>query len=390
LQAAVSYLSKDRGAPRTFKAGVSLHSHTNHSRESLDFIRIYAQKHPVMRWIFAKQEENCRRAKFSLDLDNAYWTPPLTARLAHDLEKKQIEDLDLQPWVSISDHDNIEAPMLLRVVPEIRRIPVSVEWTAPFGKAVFHLGIHNLPSARGQEIMDTLSAFTRAESHDESRLTELLAMLAEIPTVLLIFNHPLWNLNCIPDKEFKAELDRFLQVNNGFFHAFELNGLRSHHENQDAVDLATRWKQLIISGGDRHGREPNANLNLTNAQDFNEFVYEIRNERRSHILFMPQYEEPLALRFYQTFLDAIGECTDYPEGMQRWDERTFHPDATGIPTPISQLWRPKNRPPALLETILSWAQVVKQEPVRGALRALFGKGEYEVRIGSNGEQEALP
>jgi len=97
------------------------------------------------------------------------------------------------------------------------------------------------------------------------------------------------------------------------------------------------------------------------------------------------------LRFYQTFLDAIGECRDYPEGMQRWDERTFHPDASGTPAPISQLWRPvPNRPPALLETILSWAQVVKNEPVRGALRVLFGRGEYEVRLGPNGEQEALP
>jgi hypothetical protein len=35
--------------------------------------------------------------------------------------------------VSITDHDNIKAPMLLRTVPSARQIPVSVEWSAPYG-----------------------------------------------------------------------------------------------------------------------------------------------------------------------------------------------------------------------------------------------------------------
>ena len=39
--------------------------------------------------------------------------------------------------------------MLLRTVPSSRHIPVSVEWTVPFGATAFHLGIHNLPSATG-------------------------------------------------------------------------------------------------------------------------------------------------------------------------------------------------------------------------------------------------
>ena len=59
--------------------------------------------------------------------------------------------------VSVSDHDNIKAPMLLRTVPSARQIPVSVEWSAPYGGIQdFHLGIHNLPSARAHEWMATL------------------------------------------------------------------------------------------------------------------------------------------------------------------------------------------------------------------------------------------
>ena len=101
------------------------------------------------------------RYGFKLDYAAAYWTPPLTPRLAFDLESKQIEKLGVAPLVSITDHDNITAPMLLRTVAAARHIPVSVEWSAPyFGpdggcEQSFHLGIHNLPSDTGAEWMRT-------------------------------------------------------------------------------------------------------------------------------------------------------------------------------------------------------------------------------------------
>ena len=88
-------------------------------------------------------------------------------KLAFDLESRQVEKLDLAPMVSITDHDNINAPMLLRTVPSARQIPVSVEWTAPYGNQSFHLGIHNLPSAKATSWMDTL-----AELHGQSRRCE--------------------------------------------------------------------------------------------------------------------------------------------------------------------------------------------------------------------------
>ena len=47
--------------------------------------------------------------------------------------------------VSITDHDDINAPMLLRSLESaLGAIPVSVEWTVPFHETSFHIGIHNL------------------------------------------------------------------------------------------------------------------------------------------------------------------------------------------------------------------------------------------------------
>jgi hypothetical protein len=72
---------------------------------------------------------------------------------------------------------------------------------------------------------------------------------------------------------------------------------------------------LLISGGDRHGVEPNANINLTNATSFNEFVHEVRKERRSNVLFMPQYAEPWKHRILQSTMDAIRDYPEFPAGL---------------------------------------------------------------------------
>src|SRR5260370_9947172 len=89
--------------------------------------------------------------------------------------------------------------MLLRSVPSARHIPVSVEWTVPFGATSFHLGIHNLPSATGTEGMNRLEIFTSTPTSEASRpqLTPILAELPNLPNVLLIFTHPLWDLHRI-------------------------------------------------------------------------------------------------------------------------------------------------------------------------------------------------
>jgi hypothetical protein len=204
---------------------------------------------------------------------------------------------------------------------------------------------------------------------DDRAVCEMLGELHSQPSLLIVLNHPMWNLYALPEQDFDFELDRFLENAGHFLHAFELNGLRGREENQRVADLAAKWNQVLISGGDRHGCEPNANLNLTRAEDFEEFISEIRNERRSTVLFMPQYEEPMALRVWQNFLDVIREYPDFPEGQRKWDERTFHPNPAGEIVPVYKLW--PNGTPSLFRKLFAVALLLEHRQIRDTMRGLI-------------------
>jgi hypothetical protein len=134
-------------------------------------------------------------------------------------------------------------------------------------------------------------------------------------------------------------------------HAVELNGLRDAEENRATMRLARETEHLMISGGDRHGLEPNANINLTRATNFTDFVQEIRVERRSHIHFMDQYLEPWRRRIWQSTLNAVTDFPQFSPGWQRWDERAFHPDAEGVMRSLCELWPDGKAPLALMTAI---------------------------------------
>ena len=169
--------------------------------------------------------------------------------------------------------------------------------------------------------MARFEAFTATPVEDRStasyaaQLTDMLSELHEIPNVLIIFNHPLWDLYRIGDDHHRVLVNDFLAVHGQFIHALELNGLRNWKENREVATLAANWNQLVISGGDRHGIEPNANINLTHATSFNEFVHEVRRDRQSHVLFMPQYAEPWKHRILQSTLDAIRNYPHFPDRL---------------------------------------------------------------------------
>ena len=333
----LSYLWRDKDAAKGFRTGVSLHSHTNQSQETLDFLANFGNQYPVMRPVLARIERRAEQVHgLRIDYAASYWTPPMTPKLAFDLETRQIENLDLAAMVSLSDHDNIKAPMLLRTVASARQIPVSVEWSAPYGEQSFHLGVHNLPSARAAEWMQTLAGYTANPS--DRRLTEILQALDEEPNVLVVFNHPMWDLYLIGQERHQFLVNEFLQKNGNYLHALELNGLRHWDENRSVRRLAEMWNMVLISGGDRHGVEPNANINLTNATSFTEFVHEIRRQRKSHVLFMPQYAEPWKYRLLQSTIDAVRHYPEFPQGSRTWDERVYHPDSNGVMRPLSELW----------------------------------------------------
>jgi hypothetical protein len=367
----ISYLWRDKLAPQGFRSGVSLHSHTNQSHETLDFLANFGNQYPVMRPLLARLERRSERMHgLRIDYAASYWTPPMTPRLAFDLESRQIEKLDLEPMVSITDQDNITAPMLLRTIASARRIPVSVEWSAPYGEQSFHLGVHNLPSARATEWMETLANYTAHPS--DKRFTEILRALHEDPNVLVVFNHPLWDLYLIGKEKHQFLVNEFLQKNGNYLHALELNGLRNWDENRAVRQLAEQWNMLLISGGDRHGVEPNANLNLTNAANFTEFVHEVRREKKSDVLFMPQYAEPWKHRLLQSTIDAIRHYPEFPQGSRTWDERVYHPDANGVARPLSELW-PNGQPPRVMSFLLGAVQLMGAAPVSGGLRMAWSE-----------------
>jgi hypothetical protein len=379
----ISYLWRDEKAASGFRTGVSLHSHTNQSQETLDFLANFCNQYPWARPMIARMERDSQeRHGVRINYSASYWTPPMTPKLAFDLESQQIEGLDVAPMVSISDHDNIKAPMLLRTVPSARSIPVSVEWSAPYGGIQsFHLGVHNLPSARAAEWMAILSDFTAKPS--DAGLTEILAALHQEPNVLVVFNHPLWDLYLVGQKRHQFLVNEFIQRNGIYLHALELNGLRHWDENRAVRRLAAQWDMVLISGGDRHGVEPNANINLSNATSFTEFVHEIRKQKKSNVLFMPQYAEPWKHRILKSTLDAIRNYPEFPQGSRTWDERVYHPDAKGVVRPLSELW-PDGRAPRALRWALSMIQLLGKGPVSGGLRYAWNDAQkLRLALGEN-------
>jgi hypothetical protein len=375
---------KDTGVAERYRTGVSLHSHTSCSEESLKFVHMFVEMLPSAGLVLRRYERRCKQNHgLTLDFERAFWRPPMLPKMAFELEAGQIRGMGLDPLVSITDHDTIEAPMLLRTVPSARHIPVSVEWSAPFGDTEFHLGIHNLPSAEGPEWMRRFTEFTAEalkarESIEEefgARVdamdAELIAMVRELdatPGVLVVFNHPVWDLHKVGEAVHRREVVRFIAAIGSAVHALELNGLRHAKENREVMRLARETGHVLISGGDRHGLEPNANVNLTNAKSFREFVDEVRIERQSHVLFMEQYAKPWEGRILQSTLNAVTDFPEFIEGWQRWDERAFHPDAQGNLRTLKQLWT-AGQAPLPLRLAIQVVKLGRSEFLRNGLSA---------------------
>ncbi len=378
----VSCIWKNPNSARDYRTGISLHSHTRHSKEKLQFIPAFTEKWPILQRILDRQY---RKSVVPVDFSRAYWTSPLTPKLAFEVEKDQLENvLDVAGLVSLTDHDSIQAPALLRLATETAEMPLSLEWSVPYCGTMFHLGIHNLPVGQAQDIAAALDQYTQRSSAQS--VTELLAMLHAFPEVLIVFNHPLWDLCGLGPQRHAMCLEQFLQQNNPFLHAFELNGMRTWGENKRVMPLGERWERPIVSGGDRHACEPSAAVNLSNAQSFAEFVHEIRKEQRSNVLFMQQYTDPMCVRVAHAVLDVIRYYPEYPEGSRRWDDRVFHPDKTGNGfLPISAFWK---APPPFVERIFSVFRLAENATVQWAAKRVYAD-EIDLHVLSDTPSEAI-
>jgi hypothetical protein len=132
----------------------------------------------------------------------------------------------------------------------------------------------------------------------------------------------------------------------------------------------------LISGGDRHGMEANANLNLTNVDTFAEFVEEIR-DGVSDIMFMPQYRESFRARMIETMCDIMRDYPDLPEGRRHWSDRVFYKQSDGVVRPLSAYWQ--GNEPWPVRWFAQGLRLVRSERVRSALRFAMADAQ-EVHI----------
>ena len=316
--------SAENLAPKA-KTGVSLHCHTEHSKEMLDFVPHYAAKLPIISYFWKKERDKYLEKEgksIEIPFSTGYWSPPLTAQGVYGIEKGQINDAGLDAIVSITDHDSIDAN--LKINAETENSPISLEWTVPFEYGFFHVGVHNLPKDRAVELTKTLLDYTFNEAkHSNEKLREMFLMLNELPGVLVILNHPLWDIEMVGKERHEVLLKDFIREHGRWIHAFEINGFRTWSENKAVIEMAEALGIPIATGGDRHGCKPNTVINLTNSQTFEEFVDEIRVEKRSEVVMMPEYRYPLHSRQLQSFSEILKLYPHFPEGRQKWFDRIF-------------------------------------------------------------------
>jgi hypothetical protein len=355
----------ERGLDRRFRTGVSLHSHTLHSRESLDFIYRAAEHSSPLAWVLRRGEARYYELSGeALDLRKGWWTPPLGPREAYDAEAAQIRELNLEPLVSLTDHDDIEAGMSLQAIDASLEVPISVEWTVPYRGTFFHVGVHNLAPANARSVMKRLSEFTANPEEDD--LAEIFEALAARPETLVILNHPFWDESGAGAYRHKKALLDLVACHRSSIHAFEINGLRPWRENRLTLQLAKEWDRPYISGGDRHILEPNTVLNLTRAASMSEFVAEVR-AGISSVLITPRYRESYALRIFHNMLDVFRTYEKHGRGWKDWADRVFYTMPGGNVCSLAEIWG-TNPPPAVL--LFSKAMRFAGQPaIRQALRA---------------------
>jgi hypothetical protein len=215
-----------------------------------------------------------------------------------------------------------------------------------------------MAAAHARSIMERMAEYTRNPGIQP--LGEFLEELDADRSVLIVFNHPLWDMAGIGHETTLASATRFLRMYGLRIHALEINGLRGWPENLGVVHLAQESGHPVVSGGDRHGLEPNATINLTRATNFAQFAQEIREERTSDIAILPQYGEPLCLRHLLTAWDAVRE---HPKlERQTWIARVFVRCEDGTERPLSYFWT--QGAPQWIDPCLSVIGVLASAPFR--------------------------
>lgn len=337
----ILFLKKGESLTHVAKKAVSLHCHTLHSKEMLDFVPHYATRIPIASFFWRRHMKHSQRLYGRVpDFSKGHWTPPLTGQEVIRSEQNNLAKLGLESIVSITDHDSIDASLEILRDGCGDEVLVSMEWTVPFDIGFFHIGVHNLPRERAEAIAAELIGYTNAEGKPgNDRLHDLFKMLNELPSTLVVLNHPIWDIEMIGQQNHERLLAKFVAEYGKWIHAIEINGFRSWAENCEAAKLAKSLGLPLISGGDRHCLQANTMINATDAATFAEFAEEIRKDRRSFIAVTPEYNDPLPSRQLRSIAQILGKYDHFPEGRQTWPDRVYmeYNNGSGLKT-LGEHW----------------------------------------------------
>ena len=306
--------------------GVALHGHTWYSHESLGFLPDAARHLYTLPMLLKWAEKRYRRKWHGeIDYEQGYWTSPVSPDAARALESRQIEEAGFAPLVSLTDHNEIGGCLDI----------ISLEWSAPFSGATFHIGVHNMPRTEAPRLMEMLLHAT-THPDDTKTVPEALAALSAFPETLVVVNHPFVNEGRIGRSMHASLVRSFIARHQPFVHALEVNALQPWHVNRRAVAIAEESGLPLVAGGDRHAFDPSGAINLAAADTMGGFVRMIREEKRNDILFMPQYHRSLMMRYARS-VEAI--MADYPALGDRahWYDRTFLVCPDGATRSLAQM-----------------------------------------------------
>lgn len=346
------------------RSGVSLHNHSSCSRETLDFLPGIARRIPMVAQLFeAGLARYFRENGRPLDFEQVYWRPPLDPPAVVDSERRSIEQrLGLPALVALTDHDTIEGNCVLSGVAPGQH-PFSLEWTVPFLGATFHLGVHNVPSPRVQEVERELNRYSRRPS--DSTLADLLAWLTEPAESFIVLNHPLWDLAGVGSVRHHALLLTLLRTHASWIHALEINGYRRWDENAGVFPIAEGFDLPVVAAGDRHGCVPGALLTLSEATSFAELASDLRAGRSMTSVVLPEYREPFAARLLHGAGDALRHQRDHGGRLVRWVDRVFYVEH-GEHRPLSGVW--PHGGPWWLRCLVSLTRTIGADSMRPFLR----------------------
>jgi hypothetical protein len=184
---------------------------------------------------------------------------------------------------------------------------------------------------------------------------------------LIVLNHPLWDIEIVGQQRHDDLLEHFIKEHGKWIHAFEINGFRSWSENKAVMELAESLNMPLVTGGDRHCGKPNTVLNLTNAKTFTEFAEEIRVDKRSEVVIMPEYRQPLHSRQLASIVEILKHYPEFPEGRRRWFDRVHFDTGDGFGVqPLSAHW--KNGGPKWLRRAVWMCGILGHKSMRLAFR----------------------